>query len=68
MSTTLERRTQIYWRISKTFYSDTKYSVTVEQAFESLNSVLVDVPSNKKVWRKSALLMDDIICNNREAK
>ncbi|KKL07671.1 hypothetical protein LCGC14_2583680 [marine sediment metagenome] len=68
MLTTLEKRTQTYWRVSKTFYSETKYGLTVAQAFKSLNLVLIDVSGNKKVWRKSAMLMDDIICNNREAK
>lgn len=68
MKTTLEKRTETYWHVSKIFYTDTRRSITIEQAFNFLNKVLNELPSRMKVWRKSKMLMDDIICNNREAK
>ena len=57
----IEKRTQDYWYVSLTFYSNPSYKVTIEQAFKRLNKVIDNIPGNKKVWRKAANLIDDII-------
>lgn len=67
--TQLERSTLMYWIVSKTFYNPQESeALTVSTGLQMTNGVIGNVSSRKKVWRRTAALQDDIICNNKDAK
>ena len=71
-SNDLERRTQEYWNVSKTYLADAEgvgMKINCGDGLLLLTGILEDVPTLRKVWRKAIKLQDDIILHNRgEAK
>ncbi len=68
--THLEMYTGQYWMVSKAFYdtASMKDPLTVSTGLQMTSNIIGTISSQKKVWRRTAALQDDIICNNKDAK
>lgn len=59
----LQTPTQNYWVVSKVWNGQSTMQLTVEQAMGLLNAAIRFCKPNSKLYRRAAILMDDIVQN-----